>query len=185
MTDSGYAIFDTAIGRCGISWSLRGLAAVQLPETSDAEIRGRVTRRVPFAMEAPPPPALASAIAAIVALLAGDASVASAFDALQLDLRGIAEFDRGVYDVARTVPPGQTVTYGEIARRLGDPAASRAVGQALGKNPFPLVVPCHRVLAASGQLGGFSASGGRALKRRLLQIEGARGLPVAGLFDEL
>ena len=80
---------------------------------------------------------------------------------------------RRVYEVARTIPPGATLTYGEIAARLELPGAARDVGQALGRNPFPLVVPCHRVVAAGGRLGGFSARGGAATKRRLLAIEGA------------
>jgi methylated-DNA-[protein]-cysteine S-methyltransferase len=85
----------------------------------------------------------------------------------------VPEFHRRVYDVARTIPPGATLTYGDIAARLGEPGSARAVGQALGRNPFPIIVPCHRVLAANGQLGGFSATGGSATKRRLLTIEGA------------
>lgn len=181
---SGCALFDTAIGRCGIAWSERGVAGVQLPEASEAETRGRVVRRVPRAPEAPPPPAIRHVVEGIVDLLAGRRTPAAALAFVELDLKGIPDFERDVYAVARTVGPGDTLTYGDIARRLGEPGASRAVGQALGRNPWPLVVPCHRVLAASGRLGGFSASGGAALKLRLLQVEGARGLPVGGLFDE-
>lgn len=182
--ESGWAIFETAIGRCAIAWSERGVAGVQLPEASDAETRGRVVRRLPRAVEQTPPPAIRHVIDGIVELLAGHRTPAASLAFVELDLRGIPDFERDVYAVARTVGPGDTVTYGDIARRLGDPGASRAVGQALGRNPWPLVVPCHRVLAASGRLGGFSASGGAALKLRLLQIERARGLPVGGLFDE-
>ncbi|GMU65802.1 MAG: methylated-DNA--[protein]-cysteine S-methyltransferase [Acidobacteriota bacterium] len=181
---AGWSRFETAIGRCAIAWSERGVAGVQLPEASDAETRGRVVRRVPRAVELEPPPAIRHAIEGIVALLAGERTPAAELAFVELDLRGVPEFERNVYEVARTLRPGETSTYGEIARRLGDPAASRAVGRALGRNPFPLVVPCHRILAADGSLGGFSASGGTALKRRLLQIEGARGLPVRGLFDD-
>ena len=183
MNGSGCALFDTAIGRCGVAWSERGLAGVQLPEASDAETRGRVSRRVPRVVERPPSAEIAHAIEGIVDLLAGRRTPASDLAFVTLDLKGVAEFERAVYAVARTIPAGETATYGEIARRLGDAGASRAVGRALGRNPFPLVVPCHRVLAADGAPGGFSASGGVALKLRLLAIEGARGLPVGGLFD--
>lgn len=182
---TAWTLFDTAIGRCGIAWSGHGVAGVQLPEASEAETRGRVVRRVPRAVEAEPPVAIRHVIEGIVALLAGERTPAAELAFVELDLRGIPVFERSVYEVARTLRPGETSTYGEIARRLGDPSASRAVGGALGRNPFPLVVPCHRVLAADGSLGGFSASGGTTLKRRLLQIEGARGLPVRGLFDDL
>jgi methylated-DNA-[protein]-cysteine S-methyltransferase len=181
----GWSLFDTPIGRCAIAWSERGVAGVQLPEASEAETRGRVVRRVPRAVEGEPPAAVRHAIEGIVALLAGERTPAAELAFVELDLRGLPAFERRVYEVARTLRPGETSTYGEIARKLGDPSASRAVGGALGRNPFPLVVPCHRVLAADGGLGGFSASGGTALKRRLLQIEGARGLPVRGLFDDL
>ena len=87
---------------------------------------------------------------------------------------GVPEFHRRVYEAARAIPPGNTLSYGDIAKRVGAPGAARAVGQALGRNPFPIVVPCHRVLAAGGKIGGFSAQGGVATKRRMLAIEGAR-----------
>lgn len=183
MNDSGYALFDTAIGRCGIAWSERGVAGVQLPEATDAETRGRVARRVPRASDSAPPPEVVHAIEGLVDLLAGKRAPASDLAFVKLDLKGIAPFEREVYAAARTIAAGETSTYGEIARRIGDPGAARAVGRALGRNPFPLVVPCHRVLAAGGAPGGFTASGGVALKLRLLAIEGAKGLPVGGLFD--
>ena len=181
--EGGYALFDTAIGRCGIAWTPRGVAAVQLPEASDEETRGRVLRRVPRGRESLAPPAVVQAIAGIVALLAGEESPARELAYVEIDFAKIADFERQVYAVARTVGPGETTTYGEIAQRLNLPGAARAVGQALGRNPFVLVVPCHRIVPANGRLGGFSAHGGTALKRRLLAIEGARGLPIAGLFD--
>ena len=117
---TGYALFDTAIGRCAIAWGARD------------DLRDLV-----------------------------------------LDLDDIPEFHRRVFATARAIAPGNTVTYGELARRLGTPGAARAVGQALGANPFPIVVPCHRIVAADGSLGGFSAPGGARTKRRMLQIEGA------------
>jgi methylated-DNA-[protein]-cysteine S-methyltransferase len=112
------------------------------------------------------------AIARIVALLGGEAAD---LDSIAIDMSAVADFDQRVYEVTRRVPRGQTTSYGEVAARLGDSGAARAVGQALGRNPFPLIVPCHRVLAAKGRPGGFSAHGGVLTKLRLLAIEGAPG----------
>ena len=164
----GYALFDTSIGRCGIAWGGRGVVAVRLPEADDAGTRRRVLLRAPDAREAPPA-AVWDAIDGIVALLRGEPSDLSA---VPLDMTGVPPFHRRVYEVARTIRAGATLTYGDVAARLGAPGSARAVGQALGRNPFPIVVPCHRVLAAGGRVGGFSASGGAAVKLRLLLIEG-------------
>jgi methylated-DNA-[protein]-cysteine S-methyltransferase len=183
MTTPGYCLFDTAIGACAVAWGERGLKGVQLPEADAAKTRARMTRRVPDIVEAAPPAAVRDAIAAIAALVGGEGRDLSA---IPLDMDDIAAFPRGVYEVARTIRPGQTLTYGEIATRLGDPLQARAVGEALGRNPFAIVVPCHRVLAAGGRLGGFSANGGVVTKLRLLEIEGARiGDDGPGLFDDL
>src|SRR5205823_3152675 len=142
------------------------------PEATDVQMRARLRRRFPEASEVPPPLPLAvqSAIDGIVALLDGEPSDLSS---VPLDMAGVPEFHQRVYNIARTIPPGVTLSYGEIAARLGEPAwpAARDVGQALGHNPFPIVVPCHRVVAAGGKLGGFSARGGAATKRRLLALE--------------
>ena len=170
MTASGFALFDTAIGRCGIAWGERGVAGIQLPEAGEEETRVRMLHRFPAAGEATPPPEVQDAIEDIVALLRGEASDLST---VALDMDGVPEFHRRVYDAARAIPPGGTLSYGDIARRVGAPGAARAVGQALGRNPFPIVVPCHRVLAAGGKIGGFSAQGGVATKRRMLAIESA------------
>jgi methylated-DNA-[protein]-cysteine S-methyltransferase len=170
MTASGFALFDTAIGRCGIAWGERGVAGIQLPEAGEEETRVRMLHRFPAAGEATPPPEVQDAIEDIVALLRGEASDLST---IALDMDGVPEFHRRVYDAARAIPPGETLSYGDIARRVGAPGAARAVGQALGRNPFPIVVPCHRVLAAGGKIGGFSAQGGVATKRRMLAIESA------------
>jgi methylated-DNA-[protein]-cysteine S-methyltransferase len=170
MTASGFALFDTAIGRCGIAWGERGVAGVQLPEAGEEETLARMLHRFPAAGETPPPPVVQRAVERIVALLRGEASDLSS---VALDMNGVPEFHRRVYDAARTIPPGETLSYGDIARRVGAPGAARAVGQALGRNPFPIVVPCHRVLAAGGKIGGFSAQGGVATKRRMLAIESA------------
>jgi methylated-DNA-[protein]-cysteine S-methyltransferase len=169
MTAYGFTLFDTAIGRCGVAWSDRGLVGVQLPEAGDMATRERMLQRFPAAAERPPPPQVRLAIDGIVALLQGEPSDLSA---IALDMEGVAPFHRRVYEVARTIPPGKTLAYGEVAARLGAAGAARAVGQALGHNPFPIVVPCHRVVAAGGKIGGFSAHGGTATKRRMLAIEG-------------
>jgi methylated-DNA-[protein]-cysteine S-methyltransferase len=151
---------------------------VQLPERDDGAVRARLLRRHPRASEAAPPQDVARAIEGIVALIAGElrdlADVA-------LDLNGVAEFNRRVYAVARTIKPGATLTYGAIAAQLGEPDA-RGVGEAMGQNPCPIIVPCHRVVAAGGKTGGFSAPGGAATKRRLLAIEGASA-DAPTLFD--
>jgi O-6-methylguanine DNA methyltransferase len=182
MTTQGFALLDTAIGWCGLAWGERGLVGVQLPEASEARTRARMRRRFPDAPEAPPPPRVQRAIDGIVALLRGEAIDLSA---VALDMAGVPPFDRRVYEVARTILPGATLSYGEIAARLSAPGEARAVGEALGQNPFPIVVPCHRVLAAGGKVGGFSANGGIATKLRLLSIEGARTSSAPSLFENL
>jgi methylated-DNA-[protein]-cysteine S-methyltransferase len=174
MSTQGFTLFDTAIGRCAIAWGDAGVTAVTLPEPSEAATRARVARRHPNAREqASPPDDVAAAIDAIQRLLDGQKNDLSA---IALDMSAIPDFERRVYVETRSIPPGETLTYGDIATRLGDIGLSRAVGQALGRNPFPIVVPCHRVLAAGGKSGGFSAPGGVDTKRRMLEIEGARDL---------
>jgi methylated-DNA-[protein]-cysteine S-methyltransferase len=182
MSGGGFTLFDTAIGPSGIAWSDFGVTGVQLPESSPAETRRRLTARHPEVSEATPPPDIAQAIAAIVGLLAGEPAD---LRTIALDLETVTDFNRRVYAVARTIPRGSTLTYGDIAQRLGDLSLSRAVGQALGHNPFPLIVPCHRVLARGGALAGFSAHGGTTTKQRLLEIEGwtERSLPLFGKAD--
>ena len=169
----GFALFDTAIGRCAIAWGEGGVIGVKLPERSDAALRARIGRQHPDAREANPPPGIDAAISDIRQLMDGHRQDLSA---IALDMSDVAEFERRVYAEARSIPPGETLTYGDIATRLGDVGLSRAVGQALGRNPFPIIVPCHRVLAAGGKSGGFSAPGGVDTKRRMLEIEGARDL---------
>jgi methylated-DNA-[protein]-cysteine S-methyltransferase len=177
----GCCLFDTAIGPCGIAWDGAALAAVQLPEASRAGTLARLRRYVGEDVpEGVPPDFVAAAIVRIQALLAGTRDDLAD---LPLALEGVPEFHRRVYEVARAIPPGEVLTYGEVARRLGEPGAARAVGQALGKNPFAPVVPCHRVLAAGGRSGGFSAEGGADTKLRMLEIERARFGPQPGLFD--
>ncbi len=185
MTDetaSGFALFPTAIGVCAIVWSERGVVGTFLPERTEAQCRARLARKFPSAAERSPPPAMARAIEAIRALLdVGKTDLAD----IPLDLSGVEDFERRAYEVAREIKPGSTLTYGEIAARLGEPGAARAVGAAMGRNPFPIIVPCHRVLAAGGGFGGFSAPGGLETKARMLAIEGARTSPAPLLFDDL
>jgi methylated-DNA-[protein]-cysteine S-methyltransferase len=180
MTEHGFALFDTDIGQCGIVWGAHGITGVQLPEASEARTRARLVRRYPQAREAPPPADVRRVIDGIVALLRGEASDLSA---AALDMDGVPEFDRRVYEVARGIAPGATLSYGEIAARLGERGLARDVGQALGRNPFPIIVPCQRVLAAGGKAGGFSANGGVTTKLRLLTIERARTSDAPTLFD--
>jgi methylated-DNA-[protein]-cysteine S-methyltransferase len=180
MTASGFTLFDTAVGTCGIAWNERGIATVQLPEGSAGAGRARMKRRFPDLREQPPPSDVQRAVDAVVALLRGEATDLTF---IVLDTTGIDPFNKRVYDLARRIPPGRTMTYGEIAVRLGVPGSARAVGQALGRNPFPIVVPCHRVLAAGGGMGGFSAPGGVDTKRRLLAIEGVAVRETMSLFE--
>jgi methylated-DNA-[protein]-cysteine S-methyltransferase len=171
MPGLAYTLFDTAIGVCAVVWSERGIAGVQLPEADGQATGARVRRRFPDALQSPPPVNVQRAIDNMIALLKGEACNLTD---IALDIEGTPDFNRKVYEIARIIPLGQTLTYGEVAERLGDRHLARAVGQALGENPVPLIVPCHRVLAAGGGSGGFSASGGIVTKLRLLTIEGAQ-----------
>jgi methylated-DNA-[protein]-cysteine S-methyltransferase len=180
MTPHSYAMFDTALGRCGIAWGDRGIVAVQLPQPSEAQTRARIVQRYGDVAEAVPPPDVQHAIDGIVALIAGEPIDLTG---VALDLDDVSDFQRGVYDIARSIPPGRTLSYGDIAKRLGGVELSREVGQALGRNPIPIIVPCHRVLAAGGKPGGFSANGGVATKLKLLAIEGAVVNYTPSLFD--
>jgi methylated-DNA-[protein]-cysteine S-methyltransferase len=180
MTDQHYALFDTAIGICGIEWGPRGINGLQLPMGSDEKTRARIRQRRGDIGEAAPTDEVQRAIDRIVKLLAGERDDLTD---IALDLDGVPEFNRGVYDIARTIPPGQTMTYGDIAKRLGGVELSRDVGRALGRNPCPIVVPCHRVLAAGKKPGGFSARGGVDTKLKMLAIEGAAVNHTPSLFD--
>jgi methylated-DNA-[protein]-cysteine S-methyltransferase len=148
-----FAIFETPLGWAAVAWTDAGLAKVRLPAAEAAKARAAMRSGLPDALEAEPPPAIAAVIADIGELFAGGKP---SFAAAPLDLSRTPEFHSRVYAVARAIPPGETLTYGEIAERLGDKGLARDVGQALGKNPWPIVVPCHRVTAAGGKLGGFS-----------------------------
>ena len=178
LTVSGFTLFQTTLGSCGVAWRGRRITAVALPDSDPERIRTRM-RRAGTQPEAQPPSDVAEACSLMAGLLAGEPVDLSG---VEVDQANVPDFDRGVYAIARTIAPGHTITYGEIARRLGDPSLARDVGAALGRNPTPLVVPCHRVVAADGRLGGFSAPGGSETKRRLLEIEGALPEPAPTLF---
>lgn len=185
MSDQTFTLFDTAIGVCAIAWNARGLIGVQLPERDAAATRARMAKRFPQAQEAAPPPPMQQAIKGIIALLNGEKRDLSD---IAIDDSGTPEFNARVYKIVRQIPPGETLTYGEVAERLGDRTLARAVGQAMGQNPCPVVMPCHRVMAArdrnGAKTGGFSAPGGVVTKLKLLTIEGAQpGGPT--LFDVL
>lgn len=181
MAEQAFTLFDTAIGVCAIAWNARGLIGVQLPEGDESATRARIMQRYPQAVETAPDEHMQKAIAGIVALLAGEKRDLAD---IAIDDSATPEFNARVYKIVRQIPPGETLTYGEVAERLGDKTLARAVGTAMGQNPCPVVMPCHRVLAASGATGGFSAPGGVTTKLKLLTIEGAQpGGPT--LFDAL
>jgi methylated-DNA-[protein]-cysteine S-methyltransferase len=181
MFEQNFALFETAIGAVGIAWNPRGLIGVQLPHSDEGKTRRRMRQRFPEAQQTTPPPEVQAAIDGITALLRGEPRDLTD---IVIDDSETPEFNAKVYAITRKVPPGKTITYGEIATQLGDKLLARDVGQALGQNPCPIVMPCHRVLAANGKPGGFSASGGVVTKLKLLSIEGGQpGGPT--LFDNL
>lgn len=174
----GFDVFDTVIGHCGIAWSAAAIAGTRLPETTIEDIQ----RRWGDAKLLPPPEFVHAAITRIRRHLAGEPDDLLS---LPLDEEGLPELYRRIYALTRAIPPGETRTYGDIAKALGDIHLARAVGQAMGHNPFPIIVPCHRVLAAGGKTGGFSAPGGVDTKFRILAIEQAHMRQENSLFDSL
>ena len=170
MDASGILVFDTPIGPCGLAWGERGLIGVALPEPTAEAVRQRLLRRHPDATGSEPPSEVLQARALILALLSGEQADLAP---IRLDIGRVGEFEQRLYALARAIPPGQVKTYGELAAGLGEPGAAQAVGQAMGRNPWPIVVPCHRVVGSNGKLGGFSAPGGTRTKLRILEIEGA------------
>jgi len=164
-------VFDTAIGPCGVAWNARGLTAVQLPDKDAATTERRLAAKATSAGPAAPPASVAAAIADIRRYLAGEPVD---FTAVAVDLSGVDPFRQKLYETMRSLAWGETTTYGDLAKQLGatDWEGAREVGEAMGRNPVPVVVPCHRVLAAGGKLGGFSAPGGAATKAKLLALEG-------------
>jgi methylated-DNA-[protein]-cysteine S-methyltransferase len=174
-----FTVFETVIGWAGLAWGDQGLVGAHLPEGDPEGTRRGLRRRFPEAAEAEPPAELRPAIAGIQALMRGDKADLTG---VVIDIGRVPEFNARVYAIARAIPPGETLTYGEIAAQLGDKLLAREVGAALGQNPWPIVVPCHRVTAAGGKLGGFSARGGSQTKLKLLTIEGAKPAGQADLF---
>ena len=168
-----WLLFDTAIGACGVSWNDAGLSSLQLPEECEDATRAKLLVRAgagrPMATAESVPGWVKDAIARVCEHLAGKPQDLAC---VPLDLSGQTPFVTKVLRAARAIPAGRTTTYGELAGTVGSPGASRAVGRVMAKNPWPVIVPCHRVVAASGGTGGFSAYGGLATKERILQIEG-------------
>ena len=182
MTGRGYAIFDSGVGRCGIVWSDAGIVCVQLPEARELDTRRRLFRLYPEAREMRPSPTAENAIEGIAAALRGrDADLSD----IALDMEGITLFNQRVYEFARTIPRGETRTYNEVAAAMRRPGAEFSVAQAIGKNPFMIVVPCHRVLEAGRYADKISPYGGTISKRHLLSVEGTRPIASKTLFDVL
>ena len=178
----GYAIFDTGVGRCGIVWSDAGIVAVQLPEARELDTRRRLYRLYPEAREIHPPPMVETATQGIAAALRGrDAD----FSDVALDMEGVSLFSQRVYEFARTIPRGETRTYDEVAAAMRRTGAEFSVAQAIAKNPFMIIVPCHRVLEAGHYADKISPHGGTISKRHLLSIEGTRPIASKSLFDVL
>ena len=167
-----YLIFDTASGFCAMAWSGVGITCLRLPLKSAAAAERSLLRRESHAEPGTPTPAVAEAVAAVKRYFDGEATDFSGFE---LDLGEQGAFLEQVYAAARRVGWGQTTTYGALAKALGaGPEAARDVGHAMARNPVPLIIPCHRVLAAGGKIGGFSAPGGAATKIHMLQLEGVQ-----------
>jgi methylated-DNA-[protein]-cysteine S-methyltransferase len=166
----GATTFETAIGTCGVAWGARGITAVELPSSRPLRMLERLRRKAGTTGHTEPPPDVREAIAAMTALLGGERRD---LRGIELDLEGASDFELAVWDRARQVPAGETITYGEIAKSIAVAGDARDVGQAMGSNRCPIIIPCHRVVAAGGSLGGFSAPGGVETKRRMLEIEGA------------
>ena len=182
MAGRGYTVFDTAIGRCGIAWGDNGVVGVQLPEAREIETRRRLFHLYPEARELRPPLDVEAAIDGIAAVLRGQASDLSD---VTLDMTGIHAFNQRVYELTRLIPRGETRTYGDVATTLGTSGAAHSVAQAIARNPFMIIVPCHRVLEAGSYADKISPNGGSISKRRLLSIEGAGSPSSKTLFDVL
>jgi methylated-DNA-[protein]-cysteine S-methyltransferase len=182
MSGRAYSIFDTAIGRCAIASSRSGIVGVQLPEAREIDTRRRLFQLYPEARETRPDANVEAAIAGIIALLHGEVSD---FAGVTLDMSGIHVFDQRVYQVTQRIPRGETLTYQEVASRMGTPSAVRSVVHAISRNPFVVIVPCHRVLEAGGYADKMSPHGGLISKRRLLSIEGTSSPASKTLLDVL
>ena len=182
MAGRGYTIFDTAIGRCGIAWGDLGVVGVQLPEVREIDTRKRLFHLYPEAREIRPPVNVEAAIEGIAMLLRGGVSDLSD---VTLDMTGIPAFNQRVYAFARSIPRGESRTYADVASALRASGATHSVAQAIARNPFMIIVPCHRVLEAGHYADKISPNGGAISKRRLLSIEGAQTTASKTLFDVL
>lgn len=172
-----YLIFETQGGPCGIAWTAAGVVRFQLPGDDASTTRRLLLRHFPEAIAGDPSPAIAQAVDAVKRYFAGEEVD---FTGVPLDLAGQSDFFRTIYDATRRVPWGETTTYGTLARDLGaGPETAREIGQAMAKNPVALIIPCHRVLAAGGKVGGFSAPGGSSSKLKMLALEGVSFTPPA------
>ncbi|HLZ06260.1 MAG TPA: methylated-DNA--[protein]-cysteine S-methyltransferase [Bradyrhizobium sp.] len=177
-----YAIFDTGIGRCGIVWSGAGIVAVQLPEARELETRRRLFRLYPEAREQRPPLNVEMAIEGIVVQSRGGAGDLSE---ISLDMTGQSVFSQRIYEFVRTIPRGETRTYSEVASQMRRAGGEFSVAQALAKNPFMIIVPCHRVLEVGHYADKNSPFGGTISKRHLLSLEGTHPIASKTLFDVL
>lgn len=175
----GYALFDTVLGPCGVAWSESGITRVQLPEADAPATEERLARWSANIRKSEPNALARTAIEALLSYFDG---ARTDFGDVVLDLEACSAFHRQIYAALRCIGWGETTTYGGLAACLGAPGAARAIGQAMGRNPVPVIVPCHRVLAAGGKPGGFSSFGGRVTKARLLAIEGVNLEPPAPLL---
>ncbi len=182
MAGRGYAVFDTAIGRCGVVWGDAGILGVQLPEAREMETRRRLYRSFPDARELRPPATVEATIEGIVAALSGKDRD---FSDATLDMSDVPKFNQSVYAYARAIPRGETRTCQEVATALRASGAVHSVAQALARNPFMIIVPCHRVLEAAGAADRPAQNGGVISKRRLLGIEGTRLSAAKTLLDVL
>lgn len=180
----GHGLFDTSLGPCGLAWGVAGIVAVQLPEPTPEATRQRLLRSSGpcKALAQADWPAMAVQAAQGVQALLQHGCDGGMLQAVALDMSAVPPFHRSVYALVRGIAPGQVRTYGDVAQALGSPGLARAVGQAMGANPFAPVVPCHRVLAAQQRPGGFSAAGGAVTKLRMLAIEGYYPGGTAPLF---
>jgi len=182
MIGRGYTIFDTAVGRCGIVWSQAGILSVQLPQAREIDTRRRLFQIHPEARELAPTANVGLAISGITALLrGGPADLAD----VTLDMEGIPPFNRRAYEFIRTIPRGETRSYDEVAAQLRVPSAAHAIAEVIAKNPFVIIVPCHRVLPTGGHADQIAPNGGTISKRHLLSIEGAQPSTAKTLFDVL
>lgn len=170
-----YQILETAAGWCGIAWNEAGIVRFTLPTSSEASAERLMLRRMPEITRAEPPAEIEKTVADVQRYFAGEEID---FSDARLDLGQQDAFSAKVYDLVRQLGWGEATTYGAVAKQLGaGPEAARDVGQAMANNPIPLIVPCHRVLAAGRKIGGFSAPGGSETKRRMLEMEGVEVTP--------